>query len=80
MTLVGPHDRRQILRRLDIDELTCLGKSMMPEGFELLMPDNQDLADLLAFIREAIGGQIRNPKHEILNKLEIRNQNVPNRR
>ncbi|MEM7317235.1 MAG: c-type cytochrome, partial [Planctomycetota bacterium] len=42
-------NERQVLRT-EIDELRCTGRSLMPVGLEQEIPE-QDMADLLAFIR-----------------------------
>lgn len=56
ITLVLADGTRQALARHDIDQLTASGKSLMPEGFERLM-DQQQLADLVAFIVDEASAQ-----------------------
>jgi putative membrane-bound dehydrogenase-like protein len=50
ITLVGPDGKTHVILRGDLDELFSSGKSVMPEGLEKDL-QQQDLADLIAFIR-----------------------------
>jgi putative heme-binding domain-containing protein len=47
--LLGPEGRRESVLRGDIDHLQSTGKSLMPDGLEKEITE-QDLSDLLAFI------------------------------
>ncbi len=50
ITIKGAGGTEDVLMRSDLEELTCSGLSLMPEGFEKAFQP-QDLADLIAFIK-----------------------------
>jgi putative membrane-bound dehydrogenase-like protein len=50
--LRGQEGREETILRADLDELQSTGRSMMPEGLEKDIT-RQDMADLLAFLKEA---------------------------
>jgi putative heme-binding domain-containing protein len=50
VTLVEPDGKQRVLLRTALEELTSTGKSLMPDGLEKDLTQ-QDLADLIAFIR-----------------------------
>ena len=50
ITLVGPQGKRYNLLRAELERLQSTGKSMMPNGLEQLLPEPQDLADLIAYV------------------------------
>ncbi|MDP6557274.1 MAG: HEAT repeat domain-containing protein [Pirellulaceae bacterium] len=50
ITLVGPQGKRHNLLRAELERLQSTGKSMMPNGLEQLLPEPQDLADLIAYV------------------------------
>jgi putative heme-binding domain-containing protein len=52
VTLIGPQGETTTILRIDIDELTSSGASLMPEGFEQHL-DKQAMADLLAYLMSA---------------------------
>lgn len=52
LTLATADGRKQSLLRRDIEELTLTGLSFMPEGLDRDLSD-QDLADVVAFVRQA---------------------------
>jgi putative heme-binding domain-containing protein len=55
ITLARPDGKREVLLRIDIEQLASSGKSFMPEGLEKdLSP--QDLADVIAFVQNTAGG------------------------
>ena len=54
ITLAMQEGRRQSILRRDIDLLKSTGKSLMPDGLEKDLTQ-QDLADLLAYLRESTG-------------------------
>jgi putative heme-binding domain-containing protein len=56
ITLLEPEGKKRVILRKDLDDLTSSGKSVMPEGLEKDLKQ-QDLADLIAFLRNA-------PKHD----------------
>jgi putative membrane-bound dehydrogenase-like protein len=53
ITLIGADGKKQVILRTDLDELFSTGKSVMPEGLEKDIT-MQEMADLLAFLREKI--------------------------
>jgi putative heme-binding domain-containing protein len=50
ITLVGPEGKEQVILRKDLEELTSSNRSVMPEGLERDLKQ-QDIADLIAHIR-----------------------------
>jgi putative heme-binding domain-containing protein len=50
LTLVGTNGERHVVLRSNIDEMSCTGKSLMPEGFESQLKV-QDVADIIAFLK-----------------------------
>ena len=50
LTLVGTNGERHVVLRSNIDEMSCTGKSLMPEGFESQLKV-QDIADIIAFLK-----------------------------
>jgi putative membrane-bound dehydrogenase-like protein len=58
VTLVGPDGKTHVILRSDLDELFSSGKSVMPEGLEKDL-SQQDLADLFAFLRASTPAQDR---------------------
>ena len=53
VTILREQGLRDVILRGDIEELTSTGRSLMPEGLEKTI-NHQEMADLLAFLREAI--------------------------
>jgi len=53
VTLVGPEGKQQVILRTDLDELVSTNRSVMPEGLEKDLTD-QNLADVIAFVRAGI--------------------------
>lgn len=53
ITLLAPDGKSQVILRTDLDELASTGKSAMPEGLEKEIKQ-QDLADVIAFVRSAL--------------------------
>ncbi len=51
-TLVGQENKRQDVLRDEIDQIHSTGKSLMPEGIERDV-SQQDLADLIAYLRQS---------------------------
>ncbi len=51
ITLEGPESKRVELLRSDLEEFRSTGKSLMPEGLEKVLSD-QDLADVMAYVGE----------------------------
>jgi hypothetical protein len=49
LTLIGPEEKRQSILRSDIESLRSTGRSLMPEGLEKDL-SQQDLADIIAFV------------------------------
>lgn len=54
ITLARPDGKRDVLLRIDIEQLASSGKSFMPEGLEKDL-SAQDLADVIAFVQSATG-------------------------
>src|SRR5205823_6623384 len=52
ITLRGQEGKEQTLLRNELDEFASTGKSLMPEGLEKDL-SQQDLADLIAYLTEA---------------------------
>jgi putative membrane-bound dehydrogenase-like protein len=61
VTLVEPDGKQRVLLRSALDELVSTGKSLMPDGLEKDLPP-QDMADLIAFIREPTSKAVLPPK------------------
>ncbi|MCP4171160.1 MAG: c-type cytochrome [Fuerstiella sp.] len=52
VTLMGTDGKEHVLLRINLEELTCSNRSLMPEGLEKdLTP--QDLADVIAFVQSS---------------------------
>ncbi len=51
ITFEGPESKRVELLRSDLEEFRSTGKSLMPEGLEKVLSD-QDLADVMAYVGE----------------------------
>ncbi len=51
LTLRRAENREDAVLRSEIDEITASGKSLMPEGLEQKIPQ-QEMADLIAFLRQ----------------------------
>jgi putative heme-binding domain-containing protein len=49
LTLIGPEEKRQSILRSDLESLRSTGRSLMPEGLEKDLTQ-QDLADIIAFV------------------------------
>ena len=49
LTLVGTNGERHVVLRSNIDEMSCTGKSLMPDGLEKEL-SRQDMADLIAYL------------------------------
>ncbi len=58
VTLVGPEGKQQVILRTDLEELISTNKSVMPEGLEKDLTD-QNLADVIAFVRAGIPAAAR---------------------
>jgi putative membrane-bound dehydrogenase-like protein len=58
ITLARPDGKRDVLLRIDIEQLASSGKSFMPEGLEKELSP-QDLADVMAFVQSATGGEAK---------------------
>lgn len=52
VTLKRERDQADTILRSQIDELVCLGKSLMPEGLEKEL-SKQDLADVMSYLQQA---------------------------
>jgi len=50
ITLAGPDGKRHVIRRSDLDQFKSTGKSLMPEGLQKDLSE-QDLADLVAYVQ-----------------------------
>jgi putative membrane-bound dehydrogenase-like protein len=53
VTLVGPEGKQQVVLRADLEDLVSTNKSVMPEGLEKDLTD-QNLADVIAHIRAGV--------------------------
>ena len=51
LTLVDAQGLEHQLVRADVAELISTGKSLMPHGVEMLLPQQEDLLDLIAYLR-----------------------------
>ncbi|MCE9548015.1 MAG: HEAT repeat domain-containing protein, partial [Planctomycetia bacterium] len=56
ITLLGPDGNPQVLRRNELESLESTSKSLMPEGLERDMSE-QDLADVISFVRDPAAGK-----------------------
>ncbi|MCU0961178.1 MAG: c-type cytochrome [Pirellulaceae bacterium] len=51
LTLIDAQGTSHLLLRADLDELLSTGRSLMPEGAEVLFDSPQDMLDLIAYLR-----------------------------